>query len=151
MDDAIPETARILNLERHPEGGWYRRMFTSSTVFEVAGRGHERPIGTSILFYLAPGEQSAWHSIVPDELWLWHSGSPLELFINAESPSEDTVPVVLGPDIRAGQHPQFLVPGGSWQSARPVDGGDALVSCALFPGFHFDDFTLAPAADPDHE
>lgn len=147
MDVQIPDTARILGLAPHPEGGWYRRTYTSKAVFEVSGRG-ERPIGSSILFYLAAGEQSAWHSVLSDELWLWHSGAPLELFINESGPIEGTSPVILGPDIQSGQHPQFLVPGGSWQAARPVGGAETLVSCALFPGFHFDDFTLAPADQP---
>lgn len=143
VDAEIPDTARILGLARHPEGGWYRRTYTSEAVYEVPGRGHKRPIGSSILFYLAAGEQSAWHAVIPDELWLWHSGAPLELFINESGPIEGINPVVLGPDIVSGQHPQFLVPGGSWQAARPVGGGATLVSCALFPGFHFDDFKLA--------
>ena len=143
MDVAIPDTARILGLSPHPEGGWYRRTYTSSAVFDVPGRGHQRPIGSAILFYLAPGEQSGWHAVVPDALWLWHCGAPLELLINESAPTEQASPVVLGPDIKAGQHPQLLVPGGSWQAARPKDGGETLVSCALFPGFHFDDFTLA--------
>jgi predicted cupin superfamily sugar epimerase len=29
------------------------------------------------------------------------------------------------------------------QSARPVDSQKVLVSCVVFPGFDFDDFTLA--------
>jgi hypothetical protein len=103
------------------------------------------------LFYLAAGEQACWHTVIPDELWLWHSGAPLELFINESGPIEGTSPIILGPDIQSGQHPQYLVPGGSWQAARPLDGGETLVSCALFPGFHFDDFKLAPADDPAEE
>ncbi|MCV7258013.1 cupin domain-containing protein [Mycobacterium shimoidei] len=149
VDIQIPDTARILGLSPHPEGGWYRRTYTSTTLFKVPGRGHQRPIGSAILFYLAPGEQSRWHAVIPDELWLWHSSSPLELFINQSGPIENTSPVVLGPDIQSDQHPQLLVPGGSWQAARPQDGGETLVSCALFPGFDFDDLTLAPAEDRD--
>lgn len=151
MDAQIPNIARILGLSPHPEGGWYRRTYTSRAVFEVPGRGHERPIGSAILFYLAPGEQSCWHAVIPDELWLWHSGAPLELFINESGPIQGASPVVLGPDIQSGQRPQFLVPGGSWQAARPQGGGETLVSCALFPGFHFDDFKLAPADDQAEE
>ena len=39
-------------------------------------------------------------------------------------------------------HPQALVPGGTWQRTVPR-ATDALVSCLVSPGFDFDDFELA--------
>ncbi|MBO0787828.1 MAG: cupin domain-containing protein, partial [Actinobacteria bacterium] len=49
--------------------------------------------------------------------------------------------VTLGPDLAAGQRPQYLVPGGCWQSARPAGPDETLVSCVVAPGFDFADFT----------
>lgn len=141
MDVQIPDTARVLGLSPHPEGGWYRETWRSEVVFEVPGRGHERPSGTAIYFLLAPGEESRWHVVRSDELWFWHAGGPLEIVVNESGPAA-AAPVVLGPDLRAGQRPQLLVPGGFWQSARP-GAQEVLVSCVVCPGFDFEDFTLA--------
>lgn len=145
VDVQIPETARILGLSPHPEGGWFKETWRSEVVFEVPGRGHERPSGTAIYFLLTPGEESRWHVVRSDELWFWHAGGPLEMFISERGPAAagEATSIVLGSDIRAGQCPQVRVPGGFWQSARPVGAQEVLVSCVVSPGFDFDDFTLA--------
>lgn len=144
-DEQIPDTARILGMTRHPEGGWYRETWRSEVVFEVPGRGHKRPSGTAIYFLLTPGEESRWHVVRSDELWFWHAGGPLEITVNESGPvSDDTATsIVLGPQVRAGHRPQMLVPAGVWQAARPTGDHEVLVSCVVCPGFHFDDFTLA--------
>ena len=49
----------------------------------------------------------------------------------------------LGPDIRAGQRPQVVVPTGHWQAAETT-GDYTLVSCVVAPGFQFEGFELAP-------
>ena len=49
---------------------------------------------------------------------------------------------LLGADIVAGEHPQFVVPPGHWQRARPRDDQPCLVSCVVVPGFDFADFAL---------
>ncbi len=144
-DAEIPDTARILGLAPHPEGGWFRRIYTSGVSLAIPDRGRELPIGSAIHFLLGSGEQSRWHSVRSDELWFWHAGEPLEMLLNEVNPTvEGATSTVLGADIRAGQRPQLTVPGGFWQSARPTGPGETLVSCFVCPSFHFDDFTLAP-------
>ncbi|HYD36174.1 MAG TPA: cupin domain-containing protein, partial [Allosphingosinicella sp.] len=49
----------------------------------------------------------------------------------------------LGGDVLAGERPQLLVAPDEWQSAE-AEGGWALVSCIVSPGFEFAGFTLAP-------
>jgi uncharacterized protein len=144
-DKPIPDTARALGLSPHPEGGWYKRTWRSEFVFEVPGRGHERPSGTAIYYFLAPGEESRWHAVRSDELWFWHAGGPLEILLNEFGPATrgEATPIVLGSNVQAGQCPQVQVPGGFWRSARPTGAHEVLVSCVVSPGFHFDDFTLA--------
>lgn len=89
-----------------------------------------------------------------DELWLWHSGGPLILRLGgagtppdtdgpAETANPTTANVLLGSDVMAGQQPQALVPGGTWQSAAPASAEHVLVSCVVAPGFDFADFRLA--------
>ncbi|NUR94370.1 MAG: cupin domain-containing protein [Kribbellaceae bacterium] len=130
-----PELATLLDLEPHPEGGWYRETWRSTVDVEPEGYGGSRATATAIYFLLAPGEESASHRVRSAEIWLWHSGGPLELEFDEHS-------VVLGPDVRAGQQPQVVIPPGAWQSARPAGAEAVLVSCIVSPGFDFADFTM---------
>jgi predicted cupin superfamily sugar epimerase len=152
----LPPLARQLDLQPHPEGGWFRETWRSSVTFAPAGYQGTRSAATAIYFLLHPGERSRWHVVRSDELWFWHSGGPLTLRLRGESPPDEDVPsgpgapapagvkdVQLGPDVLAGQQPQALVPGGVWQCAAPAADEPVLVSCVVAPGFDFADFTLA--------
>jgi uncharacterized protein len=121
-----------LNLEKHPEGGWYRQTW----VAENEGRA----TGTCIYFLLKGGESSHWHKVDATEIWLYHAGAPLTLSLSAT----DTGPAtdhLLTPDLTRG-FPQLIVPEGHWQAARTT-GTYTLVSCTVSPGFQFDGFELA--------
>lgn len=139
----LPDWASDLDLQPHPEGGWYAETYRHPDGVERPEGG--RSLGTAIYFLLLPGESSAWHQVLSDELWFHHRGGPLRLFVgeSAESFTEHT----LGSDTAAGERPQLMVPGGAWQAARPVDEA-VLVSCVVVPGFDFADFILGgPAPD----
>lgn len=125
-----------LQLAPHPEGGWYRETWRAE-----APPG-ERAGATAILFLLEAGHCSHWHRVDAAELWLWHAGHPLRLLIAPVDGSPVTA-TTLGADILAGHMPQSLVPPYHWQAAE-ADGGWALVSCVVSPGFDFAGFTLAP-------
>lgn len=133
-------TAEEFDLLPHPEGGWYRRTWTSSTPVDTMGG--TRPSATAIHFLLLPGEVSAWHVVASDEVWLWHRGSALTVSFGGTGrrPSTDPERVVLG--AAAGQQPQLVVAGGSWQRAEASLAGETLVSCVVSPGFDFADFDV---------
>jgi len=128
---------KTLNLERHPEGGWYRQTWAGKT--ETGGEAG-RASGTCIYFLLARGEASHWHKVDATEIWLYHSGAPLILSLSAtdQGPASDHV---LGPDLDTAA-PQIIVPELHWQAARST-GDWTLVSCTVSPGFQFSGFTLA--------
>ena len=136
-----PALADLLDLQPHPEGGWFRQTWASSESITL-GNGHVRPASTLIHFLLPAGESSAWHRVTSDELWLAHSGIvTLELGgVEVRPTATDTLSV--GTDVGAGQLAQALVPAGVWQRTVPGD-SDALVSCLVSPGFDFADFELA--------
>ena len=121
-----------LNLQRHPEGGWFRETWRAP--------GDGRSPGPSILFLLEAGEASHWHRVDASELWLFHAGTALTLRIF------DTVETVirLGSDVLGGDRQQAIVPPGAWQAAEAGDGW-ALVGCVVVPGFDFAGFELAPS------
>ena len=125
-----------LRLAPHPEGGWYRETWRAE-----APPG-ERASATAILFLLEQGQRSHWHKVDATELWLFHAGSALRLSTAAGETGPQSE-VRLGPDVLAGEEPQWRVPPGAWQAAE-ADRGWALVSCIVSPGFEFAGFTLAP-------
>ncbi len=138
-----PELAEALGLERHPEGGWFRETWRSDVSFRPDGYDGERASATAIYFLLAPGEESRWHKVRSAEIWLWHSGGPLTLELGGTgNDPEPAQTITLGPEVKAGQRPQAVVPAGAWQAARPVGDEAVLVSCIVSPGFDFADFTL---------
>lgn len=111
----------------------------------IAPDGYEGPrhSATAIYFVLNPGEQSRWHVVRSTEIWLWHAGGPLTLRFGG-SGAEPTFAeaITLGNDLTAGDQPQVIIPGGTWQSAEPAADEPVLVSCVVSPGFDFADFRL---------
>ena len=132
------EVVARLDLQPHPEGGWYRETFRDAA--EVAPG---RAASTAIHYLLEAGQNSHWHRVTDAaEIWCFHAGGPLELSISAPG-SGHIETVVLGADLAAGQQPQAVVPAGAWQAARPL-GDWSLVGCIVAPGFTFDSFEMAP-------
>ncbi|WP_024800860.1 cupin domain-containing protein [Nocardia sp. BMG51109] len=130
-----PALAAALDLQPHPEGGWFRETWRSPVEFVPDGYDGPRSAATAIHFLLLPGEKSAPHTVRSDELWLWQRGGPLLLDIGGEE-------ITLGPDVEHGHLLQAVVPGSVSQSARPVGDDYVLVSCLVSPGFDFADFRL---------
>ena len=125
-----------LNLEPHPEGGFYRQ-----TWIDNAPEG-TRPAGTAIFFLLKAGESSHWHKVDAPEIWHYYAGAPLILSQSKTEtgPKQDQI---LGPDLAKGEIPQLIVPKNHWQAAATT-GDWTLVGCTVSPAFRFSGFTLAP-------
>ena len=135
---AKPELAVALDLEPHPEGGWYRETWRSPVVVTLPD-GRERATGTLIWFLLPAGESSRWHKVSSDEIWLAHTGTVrLELGSDGPVPGDVSAHELTTADA---ERSQLLVPAGVWQRTLPGD-QDALVSCLVSPGFDFADFEL---------
>jgi hypothetical protein len=131
------DVIRLLDLAPHPEGGHFRETFRDPRTIDGG-----RAASTAIYFLLARGERSQWHRVDAAEVWHWYAGAPLVL----ETAERDTGPLArltLGPDIAAGEHPQAIVAGGSWQASASL-GAWTLVGCTVAPGFDFSGFRLAP-------
>lgn len=133
----VPPIAVELDLQPHPEGGWYRRTWASSVSVTLSD-GRVRPTATLIWFLLPAGESSAWHRVASDEIWLAHTGTVvLEFGGGSNLPIQQGTRVV-----STSAETQVLVPAGTWQRTV-VQPEDALVSCLVSPGFDFADFELA--------
>lgn len=144
MTITADEIKKLLNLAPHPEGGFFRRTYTSPAELHLP-RG-VRPSGTAIYYLLEPGTFSEMHLLDSDELFHFYLGDPVEML--QLFPDGGSAVFTLGPDLRAGQHLQLLVPAGVWQGARLVEGGQfALLGCSVTPGFDFADFRTGSYAE----
>jgi predicted cupin superfamily sugar epimerase len=132
----VPALATALDLAPHPEGGWYRRTWTSDVV--VGTPAGPRPSATAVLYLLE--DVSRWHRVRSTELWCWHRGSAIVLRRGGSGAAP-----VAAVEVRldAGS-PQLVVPAGQWQTARLLGSEPALVTCVVSPGFDFADFELLP-------
>ena len=128
-----------LQLEPHPEGGWFRELYRADTLVEPGDGRTARAALTSIYYLLAEGTCSRWHRVRSDETWHLCEGGPLELLL-APPELQRVERVRLGAaGVESG--PVHTVPAMWWQAARPL-GPYALVGCAVAPGFEFEDFSL---------
>lgn len=128
-----------LRLLPHPEGGFFREIFRSSSAVRPADGRPDRAALTTIFFLLAAGGYSRWHRVSSDEVWHFYEGDPLELcWIEAGEPRLRAE--VLGP-VGGSRLPVHTVPAGAWQAARTT-GAYSLVGCTVGPGFEFADFQM---------
>jgi predicted cupin superfamily sugar epimerase len=129
------DVVRLLQLEPHPEGGWYRETFRDAAGTD--GRAH-----STAIYYLLTG-RSHWHRVTDAvEVWCFHAGDPLDLDV-ARPGGGRAQRLVLGADLGLGELPQAVVPAGWWQSATCL-GAWSLISCTVAPGFEFSRFEMAP-------
>jgi predicted cupin superfamily sugar epimerase len=146
---SLPDWAQGLDLQQHPEGGWFAETWRSPLNLAADQLPPEyegpRSLATSIVFLLLPGEVSSWHVVRSDELWIHQRGGPLTLGLGGNDPSGpgDAQELQLGTDVPAGQSPQLLVPAGHWQTARPSGPEPVMVACVVAPGFDYRDWRLA--------
>jgi len=133
-DLTASDVIALLELERHPEGGWFRQTFAD------AGEDGARHLSTAIYYLLEGHDLSAWHRVDAAEVWHWHAGAPLKLRLSHEGKVIDEY--TLGPDLKAAERPQVIVPRHCWQTAKSL-GDWTLVGCTVAPGFQFSGFEMA--------
>ncbi|MFT4659682.1 MAG: putative cupin superfamily sugar epimerase [Ilumatobacter sp.] len=132
---AAKEIIDRLELEPHPEGGWYRRTFADESVDGTVA-------STAIYYLLARGEQSHWHRVNnAAEVWHHYAGDAMRLSTSADGVT--TAHHILGTNLVDGERPQAVVACGHWQSAEPI-GAWSLAGCTVAPGFDFAEFEMAP-------
>lgn len=135
---------QALNLQPHPEGGFYRQTYASELTIpaSVLPHGAPRSASTAIYFLLEGQNFSAFHRLRSDEMWHFYAGAPLAVHVVDKAGNYSKH--LLGPDPGAGQSFQAVVPAGSWFASHVEDWSSfALVGCAVSPGFDFEDFELA--------
>jgi predicted cupin superfamily sugar epimerase len=143
---STPRTRQLieqLQLQPHPEGGWYREVFRSSGQVTPQDGRPARSALTSIYFLLEAAQHSRLHRVLSDEVWVHLEGAALDLWTwDATGGRLHHAP--LGP-VSPKTTPQHVVAAGLWQAARPHANdaaGYTLVACMVGPGFDFSDFRM---------
>lgn len=135
-----------LNLEKHPEGGWFKEVYRSEDVALSEGLPERfngpRNFSTSIYFLLDKEEISALHRIHSDELWHYYTGTSAIEILSIEKGKLKKQ--LVGSDFENGEQFQTTIPKNNWFGARLTNQtGFALVGCTVSPGFDFNDFEMA--------
>lgn len=128
-----------LGLQPHPEGGFFREVYRSSSTVQAFEPAETRSAVTTILFLLKQGQYSRLHQITSDEIWHFYEGDPLELTFGPLD-GRGYERRILGP-VATNQSPVLIVPAHDWQAARSM-GKYTLVGCTVAPGFEFRNFRM---------
>lgn len=139
------EIIKHYSLEKHPEGGYYSRSYTSPLLLDqsIIGASFSGPRHalTSIFYLLKNGEKSFFHKIASDEIWYFHLGGALKIVeITPEARFSETL---LGSEILKNNVFQYCVKAGNYFAASPdIDSEYSFVSCVVCPGFDFKEFEM---------
>lgn len=145
------EYIKMLNLNKHIEGGCFVDFYKSSTKVIPVSRENlkdselvHRSAASSIYFLLEKQDFSAWHCLKSDEIWHYYDGlSPVDIHVIDSKGCLKTH--VLGhPERVEGASFQVVIQAGNWFAAEVRDKMTfALVGCTVSPGFEYKDFELA--------
>jgi predicted cupin superfamily sugar epimerase len=139
----INRLIKTLELQPHPEGGFYREMHRSNKKIKDFQTLEDKSAYTTIYYLLSGGDFSAWHRIQSDESWFHHLGCDLLVYYFDENRALQTIQIGM-----ESMNLQATIPANTWFAAKPLDeNGFCLVSCAVAPGFLFSEFEIAQAQE----
>lgn len=118
------EIRALLKLESHATCGFVRVTFMSEKRIAPGGLpppfAEGRPTGSALYFMVTPDAPVRLHRIHNDQLYHYYLGDPIDvLMLHADGTTQRAV---VGPDLRAGQCLQLLIPGNTFHTARIVGG-----------------------------
>jgi predicted cupin superfamily sugar epimerase len=146
----VEEIIRLLNLNKHPEGGYYRETYRSDVSVAAAalpsGYSGDRSISTCIYYLLTPDTFSCLHKVSSDEIFHFYLGDPIEML--QLLPDGTSATFKIGQNLAAGETPQLLIKRGVWQGSRLLAGGSfGLIGATVAPGFDFADYEEGARAE----
>jgi predicted cupin superfamily sugar epimerase len=157
-----------LNLEKHPEGGFFRFIHANPVSTDVPGRNGSRYLSTSIYYLLGHEDRSHFHRLECEETWCVHNVTQGHHFLvhmlAQENPNTNDGKYAystqkLGYELHSGEQLQVVVPAGTIfgvelvksaeASATDIDASNVFgtVSCICAPGFDYRDFHVYTKAD----
>ncbi len=116
------EIRTLLELEPNATCGFVRITYLSPQSIAAGGLpspfSDGRPIGSALYFMVTPTAPVRLHRIRNDQLYHYYLGDPLEvLLLRSDGTSER---VIVGPNVRGGEHIQLFIPGNTFHTARVI-------------------------------
>jgi len=133
-----------LQLEKHPEGGYFREVYRSGEMISIDApkKNLKRNVSTSIYFLLEGSQISKFHRLKSDELWHFYDGDSIKVYILDEKGK--LTETVLGKKMEDEEVFQTVIKNNNWFAAEVMNKRSfALIGCTVSPGFDFSDFELA--------
>ncbi len=110
MKNSTKKIIAQLNLEPHPEGGYFKETYRSEGEIGESDLGQEytgqRNYSTCIYFLLTSGNFSALHRIKQDEIWHFYNGSTIRLHVISEQGVHTEY--IIGRDLEQGKYHNLL-------------------------------------------
>ncbi len=142
MNDKAKYYIEKLDLNKHPEGGYYKEVYRSGEHFIIPDYSlskKKRNYSTSIYFLLEGNDKSNFHKLNSDEIWHFYDGSDLRIFIIDEFGNLSEI--LFG---KENEVFQFTIKKDCWFAAEVINKNSfSLIGCTVSPGFDFEDFELA--------
>jgi hypothetical protein len=137
-----------LQLNKHPEGGYYREIYRSGEIISIDAPKNnlKRNFSTSIYFLLEGAQISKFHRLKSDELWHFYDGGSVKVYvIDGKGKLNE---IVLGRKTEEGEIFQTVIKKNNWFAAEVMNKRSfSLIGCTVSPGFDFSDFELANRED----
>lgn len=128
-----------LKLERHIEGGCFKRVYESKYKIQI-NTVSERRIASAIYFLLEGHDFSTFHRLKSDEIWAYNYGSPLTISLIHHDGALQQMTLGDPENLTF----QVTIPANQWFAAEVNDKSSfTLISCFVSPGFEYHDFELA--------
>ena len=114
------EVRQALDLAPNATCGYVRVTYVAKEEIAAGGLAApfaaRRPMGSGLYFMVTPDQPVKLHRIRNDQFYHYYMGDSLEvLLLRGEGER-----IVMGPDLAAGQHVQFLIPGNTFHTARVI-------------------------------
>jgi predicted cupin superfamily sugar epimerase len=122
VDNAMTaeEIRSLLQLEPNATCGFVRETYRAAQAIAPGGLpapfADGRPMGSALYFMVTPAAPVKLHRIRNDQLYHYYLGDPLEVLLLRGKGER----IIVGPDLRAGQRVQLLIPGNTFHTARII-------------------------------
>ncbi len=135
------ELVEHLELIKHVEGGFYRETYRAKETIKTPNG--IRNAQTAIYYCLPSDDFSVWHKLVDlEETFHFHYGDPSIIYKIVD---RKIVMETLGEGPTG--KPQIVMPANTWFAIRPSGikspAAYSLMTCAVVPGFDFQDLLIA--------
>ena len=151
MTRSIAELIALLQLQPHPERGYFVETYRADVNVVAPTHDGHRAASTAIYFLVTTDEPvTSLHRLKSDEIFHLYEGGPLEILRLHSDGTSDVAR--LGLDLDAGERPQVVVPAGTWFGTLLAPGAShCLMGCTVAPGFEFRDFELAEGPELERQ